>query len=212
MKQRSSLVQRIRRDAESMGLSLPPGAADRLADYEALLAAKAVPLGLVARSDQGRIYDRHLLDSLRAVTLIGPGDRFGYDLGSGAGLPGVVMAAAAPWFRVVLVEPRHIRVAFLEMAVDRLELANVEIAAVRAEDLDGPADVVMSRAFAPLPRAWEAAARLLRSGGRLIYFAGKSLVSPEEAARAAGRRSLSAGVRTTAVLASFSPLVIMTRK
>jgi 16S rRNA (guanine527-N7)-methyltransferase len=198
-----------------MELSLPPGAAERLAEYAELLATKAVPLGVVARSDQGRVYERHVLDCLRAATLIGPSDRFGLDLGSGAGLPGVVLAAAAPWLRMVLVEPRQIRVGFLEMAAERLGLANVEIAPVRAEAVDvqeGPVDVVTSRAFGVLPKAWAVAGRLLRPGGRLIYFAGKSLVKPDEEARAVARGSLPASVRTAVVLASFSPLVIMTRK
>jgi 16S rRNA (guanine527-N7)-methyltransferase len=198
-----------------MGLTLPPGAAEHLAEYTDLLATKAVPLGAVARSDQGRVYERHVLDCLRAATLIGPSDRLGLDLGSGAGLPGVVLAVAVPWLRMVLVEPRQIRVGFLEMTTERLGLANVDIAPVRAEDVDiaeGPADVVTSRAFGPLPTAWEVGGRLLRPGGRLIYFAGRSLVKPDEEARAVARGGLPASVRTAVVLASFSPLVIMTRK
>jgi 16S rRNA (guanine527-N7)-methyltransferase len=204
-------VDRIRRDAESMGLSLPHGAAERLSEYAALLVDRAVPLGLVARSDAARVYQRHVLDSLRASTLVHPGDRLAYDLGSGAGIPGVVVAAATPWCRVVLVEPRRIRVGFLEMALERLGLPNAEIAPVQADDLDDPADVVMARAFATLPRTWQVAGRLLRPGGRLIYFAGESLVDPVETARAAARRGLPATVETAPVLATSRPLVIMTR-
>lgn len=194
-----------------MGLSLPQGSADALSKYAALLATRAVPLGLVARSDEERIYQRHVLDSLRVATLVSSEDRMAYDLGSGAGLPGVVVAVAAPWCQVVLVEPRRIRVGFLEMVLEQLGLPNAEITSVRAERLKDHADVVTARAFAPLPRTWKIAGTLLRPGGRLIYFAGESLVNPMETARAAARRSLPAAVATTAVLATSSPLVIMTR-
>jgi 16S rRNA (guanine527-N7)-methyltransferase len=211
VKQGGSLVERIHTDAQSMGLSLAQGSAQTLSEYTDLLATRAIPLGLVARSDEDRIYHRHVLDSLRVASLVSSDDRMAYDLGSGAGLPGVVVAVVAPWCRVVLVEPRRIRVGFLEMVLERLGLPNAEISSVRAERLENHADLVMARAFAPLPRTWKIAGTLLRPGGRLIYFAGESLVNAMETARAAVRGSLPATLTSTRVLATFSPLVIMTR-
>jgi 16S rRNA (guanine527-N7)-methyltransferase len=197
-----------------MGLNLSQGAADGLLHFMGLLAERASPLGLISRRDVSRLYERHVLDSLRAAVLFTPEDALAYDLGSGAGLPGIVLAVAVPRCRFVLLEPRRIRVGFLELAVEALDLDNVEVAPVRAEEL-GPtrlADVVTARAFAPLARTWPIASRLLQPSGRLIYFAGKSLVSPLAEAEEAARRGPSAVVSAERVLARSPPLVIMARR
>jgi len=133
-----------------------------------------------------------------------------YDLGSGAGLPGVVVAAAAPELRVVLVERRSHRAAFLELVVEGLALSNAEVFAGPAESLDEAADAALARAFAPLDRAWAAAERLLRSGGRLVYFGGGDLGRAGSIDVPTGA-VLEAVVRTP-VLESAGPLVIMTRQ
>lgn len=200
--------------AQSMGIRLPSSAADRLDRFSRLLDEKAMALGLVARSDAGRLYHRHVLDCLRAAALFQGEDRLAYDLGSGAGLPGIVLAVAVPGCRFVLVEPRRIRAGFLELAIDRLELSNARVAVERAEDLRGadPGDVATARAFAPLPAAWGAAAPLLRRGGRLIYWAGESLEDPAAEGRKAGRGGAPAEVTVHRVLATSAPLVMMARK
>jgi 16S rRNA (guanine527-N7)-methyltransferase len=200
--------------ASSMGLKLTQGEVDGLLHFMALLTERAGPLGLISRGDISRLYERHVLDSLRAAALFTPEDALAYDLGSGAGLPGIVLAIAVPRCRFVLLEPRRIRVGFLELAVEALELTNVEVTAVRAEEL-GPrrlGDVVTARAFAPLARTWPIASRLLQPSGRLIYFAGKSLVNPLAEAEEAARRGPSADVRAERVLARSPPLVIMARR
>jgi 16S rRNA (guanine527-N7)-methyltransferase len=106
---------------------------------------------------------------------------------------------------VRLVEPRRTRVAFLELAVDALGLPNVEVLASRVEDVSGAVDVCFARAFAPARDAWAAAARLLRAGGRLVYFAG-----------ATGAGILPNGpsaieVLDSSVLESAGSLIIMSR-
>jgi 16S rRNA (guanine527-N7)-methyltransferase len=195
-----------------MGVSLTEEAAERLVRFAVLLRERAVPLGLVSTSDAARVYERHVLDSLRAAALFAPGDKAAFDLGPGAGLPGVVLAAAVPWCHFLLVEPRRIRVGFLELALEALGLPNAEVAAVRAEEVDGLANVVTARAFAPLSRAWRVASRMLRSSGRLVYFAGESLVDPVAEAELAAREGPAAEVTTKKVLATSPPLVIITRK
>jgi 16S rRNA (guanine527-N7)-methyltransferase len=204
----------LRAAATSMGVDLSQDAADRLLHFMRLLAEKASPLGLISRRDVSRLYERHVLDSLRAAVLFTPEDTLAYDLGSGAGLPGIVLAVAVPRCRFVLLEPRRIRVGFLELAVEALELHNVEVAPVRAEELGPgrPADVVTARAFAPLARTWPIASRLLHPTGRLIYFAGRSLVSPLNEAEEAVRLGPSAEVSAERVLARSPPLVIMARR
>lgn len=187
-------------------MELEPRQAAGLQRYEALLIDRAVPLGAIARSDVERIRDRHILDSLRAVPLLAR-EEIVCDLGSGAGLPGIVVAIALPGARVLLSERREQRVGLLELAVQELELSNVEVIAGRAEDLVRPVDACLARAFAPLPRAWNVARSLLRPGGRLVYFAGADLPRPEIPAGA-----VLEAVVGTPVLESGGPLVIMARQ
>ena len=192
--------------AAELGVALDASRAATLIRYEDPLARRAVPLGAVARSDATRIRERHILDCLRAAPVVHEVD-VACDLGSGAGLPGIVVAVAEPGVRVLLVESRAKRAAFLEFAVLELGLSNADVVAGRAEELRREVDACFARAFAPLPRAWSVARGILRPGGRLVYFAGADLrdpVVPEGAA-------LEAVVRT-AVLESAGPLVIMTRQ
>jgi 16S rRNA (guanine527-N7)-methyltransferase len=192
--------------AAELGIALDASRAATLILYEDLLARRAVPLGAVARSDATRIRERHILDCLRAAPVVHEVD-VACDLGSGAGLPGIVVAVAEPAIRVLLVESRAKRAAFLELAVRELGLSNADVVVGRAEDVHRRVDACFSRAFAPLPVAWSVARGILRPGGRLVYFAGGELrdpVIPEGAA-------LEAVVRT-AVLERAGPLVIMTRQ
>jgi len=191
--------------ARSLGVALAGQAIDKLISYEDLLEAKAIPLGFVARSDQDRLLERHVIDSLRASAEVGRTDRTALDLGSGAGLPGIILALAAPQLRVRLVESQRRRVAFLELAVERLAVSNAEVIAARAESLEaGAADLCTARAFAPPDRAWNVARRLLTDQGRLIYFSGARTdpAAPDGARIVATRPG---------PLESSGALVIMTR-
>ncbi len=205
-------VKQVLRDARRMGILLPPRSAERLLLYVELLEERGVRLGLLARGDADRLYPRHILDSLRAARYVGGGDRLAYDLGSGAGLPGMVLAISVPTCSFVLIESRRRAATFLEWAVQRLELENATVALSRAEDVMKPADLATARAFAPLDRAWEAAVPLLRPGGRLVYFAGRGLRDPESAALSLTRPEAPASVRVDPVVENSTPLVIMARK
>jgi 16S rRNA (guanine527-N7)-methyltransferase len=202
-------VKHVVSAAEAAGISLTPGQHQRLETLAGLLAERAVPAGCIAEADVDRLYDRHILDCLRAAALFRKSDRTAYDIGSGAGLPGMVLAIALPACRFVLAEVKARRAAFLEYAEEQLGLRNIEVHAGAAEELGPGADVVTARAFAPLGRTWPLAAKLLRPGGRLIYFAGESLRDPVAAAEEApGPPRL---VTADPVLATHPPLVIMTR-
>ncbi|MGH2589903.1 MAG: 16S rRNA (guanine(527)-N(7))-methyltransferase RsmG [Actinomycetota bacterium] len=203
--QRAALVE-MGDFAGSIGVELDATAGERLLAFEEILADRAVRLGLIARSDRGRIRRRHVMDCLRAVVAVRPGDDLAYDLGSGAGLPGIVVAIARPTLSVALVEPRNTRVAFLELAVERLELRNASVVPGRIQDVTETADLCFARAFAPLDVAWGAALPRLRPGGRLVYFAGAGSKRAEALLRA---RSVE--VVETPVLESAGPLIIMGR-
>jgi 16S rRNA (guanine527-N7)-methyltransferase len=186
--------------------SLDEGRRALLARYEHLLTTRAVPAGMVAAEDVPRLHERHVLDALRASSVVEDGDVDAYDLGSGAGLPGVVVAIACPTLRVCLVERRRSRAAFLEMVLDELGLGNASVFAGGSEALAEPVDLVFARALAPPTPAWGLSEPLLRPAGRLVYFAGQGF-RPEE--------DLPDGVRATLLrpsLAPSGPLVIMARQ
>jgi 16S rRNA (guanine527-N7)-methyltransferase len=190
-----------------LDLDIDAEAAERLEGYEQLLLEKALPLGMIGREDRGQLRERHIVDSLRAGPLLGPPPVQVVDLGSGAGLPGIPLAIARPELTFCLAEFRRRRVAFIELAADTLRLTNVTVFARKAEDLTGPFDVCLSRAFAEPARAWSIAEPLLSPGGKLLFWAGRSFDvssgTPEGA-----RISVSAAPG----LADGGPVVIMTRQ
>ncbi len=191
---------------EALALHLEPQQVAQLETFEELIRERAIPLGMVATADGGRIRERHVQDSLRAARVVTGADHAAYDLGSGAGLPGVVVAIACPELRMTLVESRRPRAAFLQLVVDRLALANTSVATVRVETLTEPVDLCFSRAFARVGVAWAAADRLLNPGGRLVYFAGERFDHAELPADAVS------SLVTTSALARSGALVIMSRQ
>ena len=176
--------QELERGAASLGLDLAGEQLDRLARFAELLSTRAIEIGAIAASDRERVVERHILDSLRAAPEIRDDDRIAYDFGSGAGLPGIPLAVVRPACAFALVESRHWRAAFLELVVSELEL-NVRVERARVEKMGVQADLAVSRAFAPLAKTWGLAEPLLRPGGRLVFFAGRSMEDPEAVARAA---------------------------
>jgi 16S rRNA (guanine527-N7)-methyltransferase len=174
--------------------------------YEELLLGQAIPRGIVGASDSARLRARHIFDSLRAIPHIAPGAERIVDLGSGAGLPGIPVAVARPDLEVTLSEPRQVRAAFLELAVEKLQLPNVRVFAGPAEELPAGFDMVLARGFGDALRTWGVARELLRPGGALLYWAGKSFKAediPSDAqVRATGEATLESG----------GPIVIMTRQ
>ncbi|HEX2267329.1 MAG TPA: 16S rRNA (guanine(527)-N(7))-methyltransferase RsmG [Actinomycetota bacterium] len=177
--------------------------------FEELLRTRAVPLGFISPSDAGRIMDRHIVDSLRAVRCLRAIDRELADVGAGAGLPGIPVAIAEPGRHVVLLEPAARRAAFLELAVEVLRLENVDIRIARAEEANLRADTCFARALARPHRAWQLSERLLGPRGRLLYFAGRSWArAMEDELRA---RGVDATVCDQAEFAWQGPIVIMAR-
>jgi len=161
---------------------------------------------MVSLEDLPRLHERHILDSLRGAAVVTPNDRDAYDIGSGAGLPGIAIAIARPELRITLVERRRSRAAFLELVIDELRLTNAAVVAGSADALVDRVHLVFARALAPAGPAWDLAEPLLRPAGRLVYFAGEGF-RPET--------DLPRDVLATLLgpaLAASGPLVIMARQ
>jgi 16S rRNA (guanine527-N7)-methyltransferase len=156
--------------AEMFGSSLPQ--ADK---YAALLTGVGVERGVVGPAEADKVWDRHLLNCAAVARLV-PAKSAVVDLGSGAGLPGIVLAILLPNIKMTLLEPLARRVDFLEECVAALGLTNVQVMRGRAEDLAGHmlADVVTSRAVAPLDKLAGLSVGLARPGGRVLAIKGSS--------------------------------------
>jgi 16S rRNA (guanine527-N7)-methyltransferase len=119
------------------------------------------------------LWERHLLNSAVVAELV-PRPCSLVDIGSGAGLPGIVLAQVLPDCEVVLLEPMLRRATFLEECVTELGLGNVSVLRVRAEQMAGElaVDVVTARAVAPLDRLAALAVGLLNPGGIVLAVKG----------------------------------------
>lgn len=150
----------------------------RARKYADLLTGAGVERGIVGPAEAERIWDRHLLNCGAVARLI-PASSSVVDLGSGAGLPGIVLALLLPGATITLLEPMARRVDFLSECVAELKLANTTVLRGRAEDMAGQisADVVTARAVAPLDRLAGLMLGLLRPGGRALAIKGASAES-----------------------------------
>ena len=167
--------------------------------YVELLATDGVTRGLIGPRETARLWDRHLLNCALVAELV-PDQGEVVDIGSGAGLPGVVLAMLRPRLQVVLLEPLLRRSVFLEECVNALDLPNATVLRARAEEKAASgisADVATARAVAPLDRLVGWAAGLLRPGGQLLAIKGQSAAAELEAA---GPVLSALGVRSAEVL------------
>ena len=147
-------------------------------EYANLLAGEATVRGLIGPREVPRLWERHLLNCALVTDLMDEGASVA-DIGSGAGLPGLVVAIRRPDLRVTLIEPLLRRTTFLELAVSTMELDNVTVRRGRAEEVgDVQYDVVTSRAVAPLDRLARWSMPLVRPGGEMLAMKGSS--APEE--------------------------------
>lgn len=164
--------------ADFLGVSLPT-----ISRFAELLADQGVLRGLIGPREVPILWERHLLNSAAVVPYLPESGRV-IDIGSGAGLPGIVVAAMRPALEVVLVESMERRTAWLHDVVSELALTNVEIQRARAEDLHGSlqADVVTARAVAPLDRLVRWTLPLLRTGGQLLAIKGQTAAAEVEKA------------------------------
>ena len=156
--------------AGRLGLEPDAAALERLEKYVALTLKWAQVTNLTAATTPARFVREHLLDCLAIVRHLPPGPLI--DVGSGAGLPGVVIAAVQAERPVWLIEPRARRARFLTQCTIELGLSSTRVAACRVEEFhpDAPAAVVVCRAFAPLPAVVTATAHLCAGTTRLAVM------------------------------------------
>ncbi|TSE25881.1 Ribosomal RNA small subunit methyltransferase G [Tepidimonas sediminis] len=172
----------------ALGLTLDEAAQRRLLDYLALLQRWNAAINLTALRDPAQMLTHHLLDSLAVLAplrreLVARG-RDGaariLDVGSGAGLPGVVLAIAEPRWQVTCVDAVAKKAAFVTQVAATLALPNLRAVHARVQGVDGPFDVVTARAFAALADFVTWSRRALAPGG--VWMAMKGRVPHDEIA------------------------------
>lgn len=164
--------------------------------YVVWLSEAGVVRGLIGPRETPRLWTRHIMNSAAPVTLL-PGQGTVCDVGSGAGLPGIVLAVLRPEVEFTLLEPLLRRTTFLSEVVADLGLDNVEVLRGRAEEFHGLRrfDVVCSRAVAPLDRLTGWCLPLCAPHGAVMALKGSS-AEDEVLEHQAALRKLGAGPAT----------------
>jgi 16S rRNA (guanine527-N7)-methyltransferase len=182
---RRELEDLLETDAPALWAALPPGFADAVERYVELLLAANTTVNLTRIVEPAEVARLHLLDALSALPLLDAlAPRRALDLGSGGGVPGIVLALARPDVSWTLVDSVGRKADAMRGFVEALGLRDVAVIGERAEVLGRDAgyrerlDVVVARACAPLPVLAEYALPLIQVGGALVAW--KRAVSPDE--------------------------------
>lgn len=156
--------------------------------YTSHLAARGEELGLIGPLEAARLWSRHIINCALLAPLLRPG--IVGDVGSGAGLPGMVLAIARPDVRFVLIEPMERRTDWLRSETAELGVDNVTVVRARADDarLEQPLDQVTARAVTSLSRLIPATAGLVAGGGQMIFMKGARIEDEIIAAQKVLRR------------------------
>ena len=147
------------------------GGSDQIQAYAQILKTTGIERGLIGPKEGDRIWQRHMANCLPITTLIPQGVRVA-DIGSGAGLPGIVIALARPDLKVTLIEPLQRRVDFLNEVISELHLP-VEVIRGRAEIVKKQFEVVTARAVAPLEKLMQISWQMIPRGGCLLAIKGE---------------------------------------
>jgi len=168
---RETLRQRLDAGLSALGVALDDAAIARLIDYVELLERWNAAYNLTAVRDPAEMVTRHLLDSLAILPHVAGATLA--DLGSGAGLPGIPLAIAAPEREILLVDSNGKKARFLREAVRKLALAKARIAEARVENVEGTFDCITARAFASLGDMLAWGGHLLAPDGRWLALKGR---------------------------------------
>ena len=162
----------------AMHLDVSPAQQDKLMDYLALMFKWNAVYNLTSLRDPMQMVTHHLLDSLAAVPAFATAHNV-LDVGSGGGLPGIVLAIVRPDMKVSMIDTVHKKTAFLTQVKAELGLVNVTVYTARVEQLEvsDKFDVITSRAFADLSDYVNWSCHLLADGGRYIALKG---VAPKD--------------------------------
>jgi 16S rRNA (guanine527-N7)-methyltransferase len=158
-----------------------PERLDEITAYAHFLTTAGIERGLIGPREGERIWERHIFNCLPVTQLLPQGASL-FDIGSGAGLPGIVIALARPDLSVTLIEPLERRVAFLNEAVEGL---NIEVIRGRAQDVKKSADFVTARAVAPLEKLKKMSWHMVKTGGSLLAMKGESASTEMEGVKGA---------------------------
>jgi len=147
-----------------------PERQDEIQAFAHFLATAGIERGLIGPREGERIWDRHIFNCLPVTQLLPEGTTL-FDIGSGAGLPGIVIALARPDIQVTLIEPLERRVEFLKEATVGL---NIEVIRGRAQEVKKSAHYVTARAVAPLEKLKKMSWHMVKTGGALLAMKGES--------------------------------------
>lgn len=148
------------------------GREDQIQRYAELLKGAGIERGLIGPKEGERIWERHIANCIPITTILPENVRL-VDIGSGAGLPGIVIALARPDLKVTLVEPLQRRVDFLNEMVAELGIP-VEVIRGRAERVKKQFEIVTARAVAPLEKLINISWHMIPKGGSLMAMKGES--------------------------------------
>ena len=173
--------------------------------YTADLARRGEELGLIGPLELPRLWSRHIVNCALVAPLLQPG--ITGDIGSGAGLPGLVLAIARPDVQLVLIEPMERRVDWLRAESTDLGLENVTVVRARAEEARLPAllDQVTARAVTALSKLIPATAHLVRHGGEMVFMKGSRVDEEIQAAQKAIRKQKLSGVEVLVLGEGIAP-------
>ena len=163
-------------------------ALDAARAFAAMLATRGVEWGVIGPHEVARLWDRHLLNCAVVADLIGGRDRTLVDIGSGAGLPGIVLAMVRPELSVTLLEPMERRCRFLSACVTPSAFGAVAAGPVTAQDTALRADEAAARSGAALDRLAELAVGVVRPGGMVLAIKGQTAAEELRKARPVLRR------------------------
>lgn len=169
-------IDTLRAGAAAMGVALSDGQGEQLLAYGTLMLKWNKVYNLTALRDPASVLTHHLLDSLAAVAPLQrewPGEGKLLDVGSGGGLPGVVIAIMRPDLHVSCLDAVAKKAAFVQQVSAELELPNLRGLHARVESLVGSYQVISSRAFASLPDFFNGSMNLLAPGGLWLAMKGK---------------------------------------
>ena len=152
-----------------------PGQEGSIQAFAEFLTGAGIERGLIGPREGERIWDRHIFNCLPVTQLLPNGASL-FDIGSGAGLPGIVIALARPDLQVTLIEPLERRVEFLNEAVAAIPDLPFPIQVIRgrAQDVKKSADFVTARAVAPLEKLKKMSWHMVKTGGSLLAMKGES--------------------------------------
>lgn len=141
--------------------------------YAQFLIGAGIERGLIGPREGDRIWERHIFNCLPVSTLVPEGSVL-FDIGSGAGLPGIVISLARPDLKITLIEPLSRRVEFLEEAITLLSIENVSVIRGKSENVKKSANYVTARAVAPLEKLKKITSHMIKPGGALLAMKGES--------------------------------------